>query len=253
MDILTLRLNTHNPVVDYFVIAESHQTHMGNPRKLSFDPSDPRIQPFSHKIRYVLVTDFPGVDPWQNDPWQRDAIRRALWDARDEDLVLISDCDEIIKPHLIKHAQNHVGYDLFGFQQPIYFCYMNNRNIEGSPNQIWSVGVRHKKLRHHSPTDYRLGIRGIQFPRIWAYGDAGWHYSYMMTRDRIIDKIKNFAHQEYNNTEVFSQLDPEKSAREGKDLLGREWMRWELKPLEDLELPEFVSQNWDTYQKYFLL
>ena len=252
IDILILRLNTHNPVVDYFVIVESNLSHAGHPRKLCFDPHDPRLLPFVKKIRYVLVTDFPGNDPWQNEHWQRNAIVRALWDAKPNDLILISDCDEIIRPKCITSAKHQQGADLFGFQQPIYFCYMNNINVEGSPNQIWGVAVRYRKLQERTATDYRLMIRGLGLQNIWWYKDAGWHYSYMMTTERIAEKIRNFAHQEYNNDEVLSNLNPEMRARAGEDLLGRAWMRWKLLSPSEVDTPDYVRTNMPQYQKFFL-
>ena len=63
---------------------------------LSFDPLDPRITPFAAKIRYVVVKDMPQTqDYWQREAWQRNAILRGVPDANDDDLVLISNMDEI--------------------------------------------------------------------------------------------------------------------------------------------------------------
>jgi len=251
-DMLEIRLHTHNDVVDYFVIAESNRSHVGQYRDICFDPNDPIIKPFAHKIRYIQVTDFPGSNAWENEAWQRDAIRRGLWDARENDLIIISDCDEILRPEVIQHAKNHMGVDYFGFLQPIYFCFFNNINVEGSPNQIWAVAVRYRVFKNKTPTQYRLMIRNVEFPKVMCYQDAGWHYSYMMSKERIIEKLKTFAHQEFNNEHTFAQLDPVSLAEQGKDLLGRDYMKWTLMDPQKLDVPSYVSSNYNKFQKYFL-
>jgi beta-1,4-mannosyl-glycoprotein beta-1,4-N-acetylglucosaminyltransferase len=251
-NILELRLNTHNPVVDYFVIVESIFTHVGRPKELKFDISDPRVADFAHKIRYILVTDFPNESVWGNEVFQRDAITRGLWDAEPNSLILISDCDEIIRPDCIQACLENQEYKLFGFQQLSYFTFLNNKNEAGSGPQVWSVGVYFEELTNATPTEYRMGIRDGHFSHMWWWHDAGWHLSYMMTKEQIIEKVQNFAHQEFNTPGVLSKIDPIKRARAGEDILGREHCRWQLLPFDSVDLPAYVRQNPDKYQKYFL-
>jgi len=251
-DVLEIRLHTHNPVVDHFVIVESNFTHVGRPKDLKFDINDPRVADFSHKIRYILVSDFPNESVWGNESFQRDAIIRGLWDAEPNSLILVSDCDEIIRPSCITACLEKTDYTLFGFQQVSYFTFLNNTNVTGSGPQVWSVGMSFQDLKNATPTEYRMGIRDGHFPHMWWWHDAGWHLSYMMTKEEIVQKVQNFAHQEFNNPSVLSKIDPIKRARAGQDILGREHCSWKLVPPESVDLPSWISSNWTKYQKYFL-
>lgn len=251
-DILELRLNTHISAVDYFVIVESTHTFMGKPKAPKFDICDSRVADFASKIRYVLVTDMPNREVWDNEAWQRNALVRGLWDAEDSDLILISDCDEITRPGIIEMARQKLDYTYFGFQLDMYYCFFNNKNLTGSPPTIWSVGVAKSALRTHSPNDFRLGIRNGHFSPIWWYSNAGWHYSYMMTKEQIIEKVQNFSHQEYNKPGVLSRIDPIKCAREGRDILGQPGVTWQLQHIDALDLPEYARKNMNIYGKYIL-
>ena len=249
---LELRLHTHNSAVDWFVIVESIDTFSGHPKTLFFDITNPRVRPFARKIRYILVSDMPNNgDPWKNEHHQRDAVTRAMWDAQPLDLVLISDCDEIVKPNFIIEAVNQTDFDVFGFQQPLYYCYFNNR-MTGNDNdvdRIWSVAVRYYKLKEQSATWYR-GHLGTQ-PYFW-YANAGWHYSYMGDTSHIQNKIASFSHQELNTSQLKNALDPQQSALAGKDLLGRDWCQWTVLPVDQVDLPLYVRENMCNYQKYVI-
>jgi beta-1,4-mannosyl-glycoprotein beta-1,4-N-acetylglucosaminyltransferase len=249
-DILELRLNTHDPVVDYYVITESIYTHTGNLKKLHLDLLDSRLQRFIGKIRYIIVTDMPNTgDPYDNDAFQRNAITRGLWDKTAEDLIIISDCDEIIKPHYITAARDHLDFDIFGFQQTLCYCFMNNIMVGEWGEKIWSVAVRGKILENTTPSWCRWNLGAAPY---WWYPNAGWHYSYMMDVEEIKTKISNFSHQEFNKPELLNTLDPATLAYQGKDLLGRDWIKWNLKSLQEVDLPDYVRQNLDKYKKYLL-
>jgi hypothetical protein len=251
-DMLELRLHTHDSAVDYYVIAESNWTHAGNLKPhTSFNICDPRLVQFAHKIRYVLVTDMPNTgNAWDNEHWQRNALMRGLWDAQDDDLILISDCDEIVKPWFIQSALHETNQLVFGFQQPVYYCYMNNKQMDDT---FWSVAVRYKKLHEHDPNWYRLSLRlnYIQEPYYW-YANAGWHYSYMMDKEHIIKKLEEFSHTELNTDQVKQQLDPESAARQGRDILGRDYVHFQLIPQQEVDLPSYVINNKEKFARFFL-
>jgi beta-1,4-mannosyl-glycoprotein beta-1,4-N-acetylglucosaminyltransferase len=251
-DMLEIHLNTHDPVVNYFVIVESVFTFVGRPKEPKFNINDPRVADFSHKIRYILVSDFPNESVWGNEAFQRNAIYRGLWDAEPLDLILICDCDEIIRPEYIQAAVDKTDYKFFGFQQVSYFTFLNNCNVEGCGPSICSVGVPFEALKTATADYYRQVIRVGAVEHLWWWHDAGWHLSYIMTKEEIIEKVQNFSHQEFNNPSVLSKIDPIKRARAGQDILGREHCSWRLVPFDSVDLPAYVRQNLNKYQKYFL-
>ena len=103
--ILDIRLNILNEFVDYFVVAESTSDHQGNSRKLSFDLN--KFKKFKNKIIYIAVEDTEEAikkpHKWGEslvEQHQRNSIIKGLKNCQENDLVILSDVDEI--PDLTK-------------------------------------------------------------------------------------------------------------------------------------------------------
>ena len=94
--LLDLRLNILNEHVDYFVIVEGNKTSQNNSKKLRFNIK--KFSKFKNKIIYIPVEDMPdGDNPYLRENFQRNCITRGLSNASNEDLVIVSDLDEILK------------------------------------------------------------------------------------------------------------------------------------------------------------
>ena len=92
--LLDLRLNILDKYVDYFVIVEGNKTWQNNAKELRFDINN--FINFKDKIIYVPVKNMPdGENPWLRENFQRNCIERGLTNSRPEDLIIISDVDEI--------------------------------------------------------------------------------------------------------------------------------------------------------------
>ena len=99
--LLDIRLNTLDSLVDYFVIVEGNMTWQNNYKKLRFNIN--KFSKFKDKIIYVPVEDMPdGDNPWLRENFQRNCIMRGLKKSSENDLILISDLDEIPNPDSIK-------------------------------------------------------------------------------------------------------------------------------------------------------
>ena len=99
--LLSLRLKILDNYVDYFVIIEGDKTWQNNTKKLNFDIE--KFKEFKKKIIYIPITDMPdGDNPYLRENFQRNAINRGLIDAKNDDLIIISDLDEIPDPKKIK-------------------------------------------------------------------------------------------------------------------------------------------------------
>ena len=103
--ILDLRLNILNEFVNFFVIVESTTNHQGIPKKLNFDMN--KFKKFQNKIIYIVVDDtvesIKKKHLWGEslvEQHQRNSITRGLKNCLDDDLVVLSDVDEI--PDLTK-------------------------------------------------------------------------------------------------------------------------------------------------------
>ena len=100
LDLLSFRLELLSDVVDGFVLVEAPRSFSGQPKPLVFQDNRDRFERYLSKVRHIVVSDLPDPIPtrWIPEAFQRNAVERGLTDARDDDLILVSDVDEIFDP-----------------------------------------------------------------------------------------------------------------------------------------------------------
>ena len=110
-ELLELRLQSLYDVVDYFVIVESTTTHNKEPKKLNFAENKDRYKQYADKIRHIVLNGelipWRGVGDWSIENAQRNAIVGGLQDAQPDDLIFISDLDEIPAPDVLMRLQQN--------------------------------------------------------------------------------------------------------------------------------------------------
>ena len=131
--ILDLRFNILDHKVDYFVISESTKTHQGNPKKLVFDINN--FKKFKHKIKYVVADYEKKVNLESHvggesdvEQHQRNFLSQGLLDAHDNDLIILSDSDEI--PDLAKLDQIKKTTKFTAFSQMMFMYKLNIQNLD---------------------------------------------------------------------------------------------------------------------------
>ena len=109
--LLDLRLNVLNDLVDFFVIIEGNKTWQNNPKEFRFDIN--KYNKFKEKIIYVKVEDLPdGDNPYLRENFQRNCISRGLKKSMEEDLIIISDLDEVPNPQgIVKFNKKTSSYN----------------------------------------------------------------------------------------------------------------------------------------------
>ena len=175
--LLELRLNILNEYVDYFVIVEGNKTWQNNYKKLRFNINN--FQKFENKIIYIPVEDLPdGDNPYLRENFQRNAILRGLEKAEDDDVVIISDLDEIPNPKKIKSFKKSMKYAVF---EQMHFYYKINLQSQLNPKWYGSRICIKKYLK--SPQ----WLRELKFKKrpFWRLdklrlkniiSDGGWHF-----------------------------------------------------------------------------
>ena len=221
-DLITeLRLNTLDKYVDKFVIVEANLDHAGKPKKLNFDIK--KFQKFKNKIRYIVVTDLPKETNsfyfnrrhWHKnmvrDEYQRNQIMRGINDAKDEDLIIISDNDEI--PNL-KNIYNIKFKRYAVFNQKFYKYKFNLLSPNQTPYQGSRVIIKKFLKGNITPQWLRYKYtKRIKFWQVHRYftnpfviEDGGWHFSFIQTPEKIRSKILAYGHGEFNN-DKFTNLE----------------------------------------------
>ena len=108
---LDIRFNILNEFVDKFIIVEAKHSHSGEKKILNFNINN--FPKFKDKIEYLIIDDIPiNVKPikkgWHEnhtrDQYQRNSLIRGYKDCHPEDLIMISDIDEIPNPKKIKEV-----------------------------------------------------------------------------------------------------------------------------------------------------
>ena len=118
-DLLEIRLNILNPFVDWFVIVEGTETFSGKWKPQYWAERDDRFDEWEDKIIYVvvqgyrddeidnLVTDEFNLDlPFFRAFYQKECIRKGLVEAKDEDIVIYGDVDELKNPEILVFSFN---------------------------------------------------------------------------------------------------------------------------------------------------
>ena len=250
-DLLDLRIAEMYDHVDYMVLVEANHTFQNEPKHFNFKH---RMKEYEHldKLIYIGVEDMPlSPDPWTNERHQRDSIMLALDEAADDDLIIISDIDEILRPSTIAQLRQGTS-QIYGFRLPLFNFKYNYMLVTQDCYSVWNGAI--KKGLLESPEDIRRQRHTLNTLG-WQYSDstvsiiehAGWHFTYLGGDDFARNKIRSFAHADDNRPEVLNQIDVEESIRQGRGIKldNGDYL---FKPVKiDDYLPITIVNNQDTY------
>jgi beta-1,4-mannosyl-glycoprotein beta-1,4-N-acetylglucosaminyltransferase len=239
LDILKLRLNILNPIVDKFVIEEATVTFSGEPKELCFEKNKDMFREFLPKIEYIVVDNSP-VDTTTHlrDKFQKNALVQGLKDAAESDVILLSDVDEIPNPEVLKQVIADFNPDkIYHFAQRMFYCYLNMEETSGKLLSITGEfpGVAHKLWLgtkvfsvKNIPAEGIIQLReaSVTAPEAVRVADGGWHFGYMGSKGekdvakRIGTKVVAAAHQEYNDDVLLKEAADRLLL--GQDMFGRD-------------------------------
>ena len=245
--IADLRFNILNKFVDYFVIVESTVNHQGKQKKLQFNIDN--FKKFKNKIKYIIVDDTPEniKKPHKGgeslvEQHQRNSLMKVLNKAEGEDLIILSDVDEI--PDLTKlNLFNKKNYAVFSqkmFMYKINLLNLDENNWHGSKICLkknlktpqWLRNLKFKKYpfwRFDKPRNLQI----IQ--------NGGWHFAYLQSAENISQKIKSFAHGEFNKEHLSDEEKIKQRIQKGEDIFER---GFKLKRINiDDSFPDFIKKN----------
>ena len=275
--LLDIRLNILDKYVDFFVIVESEYFHNGKKRKLKFNIN--KFKKFENKIIYVVQRNEPNGIIQLNDNddraaksyklifnahlrenAQRNHISEGLTNANGDDLILISDVDEI--PNFNSLDLSKVNNQIILFEQEIFY-YKFNRYL---PDFKWygTKGCKKKKLI--SPQWLRnIKNKKFSFWRMDTFFskskymnkffviNGGWHFSNIKNANDLELKLKSYLHhRDYeaeelgldkinelikNNETIYDMFGDKKSIKYG------DATRKKLQIYDQKKLPQFIQDN----------
>lgn len=260
-ELLELRINLLYDHIDRFVISEGDHTHSGYPKEFTLLDTLHKLNlpdGWESKIFYVPVsmpnyTEEPNA--WVRERMQRDA---AIAFITEEDIAIISDCDEIINPEFIEYYCNIATRNPNNILRipMVFLCSKANLRVFNNKNEPvnWSAPFialpQHLKKYTLSQIreSYALGIN-IEFKDIFTIDegiikDAGWHFSWMGNKERTKTKLESFLH--WNEVKITNDYIAEENSI---DLLGR--TDHILKNYPTTELPKYIFENKNIQQFLF--
>ena len=277
--ILDLRLNLLDKYVKKFIITESTFLHSGNKKKLNFNHK--HFSKFKDKIEYIVIDQPPDDlrvinkndsqeiknskmldNSLKRENHQRNGLIRGLKQADDEDLVIVSDVDEIPNLKSFKY-KNKISL----FVQKMFYYKFNLQQ----PNFKW-LGSRACKKKDLKSCQWLRNIKGKSYP-FWRFDtffsskkymnidfieDGGWHFTCIKNPKDLHYKLSNFLHHvEYEESglkidEVENLVNQKRVLYDHKaDMRDKKYTGGSnLQKVPYEVLPEYITSNLDLYKEW---
>lgn len=253
--LLELRLKTLNKHVDQFVIIEGNKYHNGKEKEKAFQLEN--FKEFAHKIKYFFITNFPEHkgNNWLYENFQRNSISKGLQNLSDEDLILISDLDEI--PNL--ENEIYKKFDSTVFLQNMYYYKFNIHCYEGLKWKNKWPGTKACKSKYFKTAQNVREFRVKSYPW-WRFdrkftrhieNNGGWHFSFLMNEENISKKLQTYAHDEFSSSKFTDIKRIKNKINNLEDLLDRKELLYKKVEI-DKSFPEELKINKDTYRDFIL-
>lgn len=232
LEVLDIRLHEMDPVVDKFVIVEAIETFRGNPKELIFAKNAKQFEQFMGKIIYFVIDHcLETNNPWNREAYHRNMLLSALTGCENEDVILISDVDEIVQ------AKGVVSIYNFLYSNPGQIVSVNQKYIATFLNRLpdpvmWrgTVATTYGKLKEYGPNE----LRNLRYT-VPAIAE-GWHFTYQGGTERELYKIGAFSHAELDTPEG-------RETKRKESLLRRQYPVLKI----DNSFPLYIQEN----QAYF--
>tara|TARA_Y100000768_G_C23931083_1_gene660134 strand:+ start:59 stop:928 length:870 start_codon:yes stop_codon:yes gene_type:complete len=280
--LLDIRLNTLNEKIKKFVITEATYTHNGEPKKLRFDIE--KFKKFKDKITYIIVDKEPDniiklsnddtkeqrgekliLNGMARDYFQRQNLSRGIENVNNDDLILISDLDEI--PYLDNLNFSKINNKIIIFEQKMLYYKLNLLYEDYN----W-LGTRAIKKKNLLSPQWLRNIKGRNYPKwridilfskkkysnLYFVKNGGWHFTFLKNAEELEKKLLNFAHHyEYQvsglNLEKIKQLINEKRVIYDHNVDQKQY-KWsgsvKLKKIGTSLLPKYIQSNLEKYKDW---
>ena len=223
LDVLEIRLNELYDVVDKFILCEARYTHQGNPKPLYFDENKDRFAKFSDKICHIKIEQFPPEckTTWDREHYQRNCMIAGLYNAQPNDVVILSDADEILSADTVRNYS--ISQGICSIKMPLYYYKLDWRLAEPwfKPRIFPFSAIGKPTQDGFSQRGTLQWFRGEGDYQVQNQLEGGWHFSFMGDKESIRAKIKSYAHEEFNSEGITNDKNIEEAIEQGRDVFGR--------------------------------
>ncbi len=280
--LLDIRLNSLNKYVKKFVITEATYTHNGSKKKLNFNIKN--FDKFKDKIEYIVVDQQPPdireinendsielksekliLNGMARDYFQRQNLQKGLKNLENDDLIIISDLDEI--PDLKNLKLNEIKDNIVIFQQKMFYYKLNLLYDEF----IWA-GSKAVKYKNFISPQWLRNIKSKKYPfwridvlfskkkysNLYYINNGGWHFTCIRTPEDLEKKLLNFAHHYEFEQSGLKTNDIKKLINEKRvmydhniDQRGYKWSGKSILKSIDLNLlPSYIKNNTEKFKEW---
>lgn len=242
-ELLRTRIEELWDSVDFFVLVEGSHTHTGNEKPFYFKENEKAFE----KYRDKLISRQVALPPHGKEPWfgwgreilQRASINHALAELKlkDDDIVLSSDVDEIPRARVIEEYKGMAGICCIEER-----TYHYNLNCQLETPTLDPKICRYRSLKEIGAADLRY------YHNAWpcqVIKDGGWHLSFMGGTEKIIEKMRAYAHYDVRDPKMdtyTSWENVEASVKGFKNLFLRDDVKY-LKTEDYSDLPGYIMKN----------
>ena len=194
------------------------------------------------------------------DYFQRESLLKGIKNAADEDLIIVSDLDEI--PNLDKLNYKNIKNNIVIFEQKMFYYKLNLFYKDF----VWQ-GSKAVKYKNFISPQWLRNIKGRKYPmwridtlfskkkysNLMFVNDGGWHFTCLRTPEELEKKLLNFAHH-YEYEESGLKLNDIKKLISEKrvmydhtvDQKGYKWSgKSILEKIDTKYLPTYIKLNID--------
>lgn len=277
LDLLEIRLNELNDVVDKFVLVEAAFTFQGTPKPLYYNDNKDRFAAFNHKVIHIILHDIPPHNTaWELEAYQRNAIEQGIKNIKQDDWIIISDADEIPKAACIDQiarSMNNkiavvlllpfsyfIDYQSYLVKDLSYYKYLFLSTLQILKYKIkslqydWLFGTVMVQKKNFSTSQL---IRESWKPwnikanksKLMFIKEAGWHFTYFGGIEKIIGKLNAFSHAELNTSEINNESHLTKVILSGKSISGDKQVHKVIAVLPSTH-PKYLVANLNLYSNF---
>ncbi|MEG4862378.1 MULTISPECIES: FkbM family methyltransferase [unclassified Microcoleus] len=278
LDVLRIRIEELKDVVDKFILVEATTTFSGNPKPLYYQEFSHEFAQYQDKIIHYVVDDMPEIDysqpvhlqAWPLDVHQKNCISRVLdsLDCKDEDIILVNDCDEIPRKEALSEAIELLKNNEFViFVQDLYHGHLNN-----IASEWWcgTVACKYKDFKVRTYTQVRysdkintgLDMSDPGYKRSGYINSSqcfehpyivkgGWSFSWFGSELSRRYKLQSFAHKEGDDSQARGiQKIKYDVCRPSLEMESSGEFYFDVRDIEGKDVPEFLIKNILKYRHF---
>lgn len=274
-DLFEIRLNQHWNFVDKFIVVEAGETHTGLKKSYNFDHE--RFKPWASKIEYRTFDSFD--DAIKNNPqlvdgntfsdrggnktamdWGRDSFQAnyshlmlSELNAQDDDIIIHSCCDEIIKQSTFDACVARINNDpskdfVFMFRLSLFAFKFNALHKSWARTDTTGMLMNYKIMRQQL-----IGTRREHRLCTDIVNDAGWHFCSMdKYSDGAMIQAKFQAWGHSRDSEPGKKSKHELTQQEALDRLLADYAIEKVVEVDYENLPAYVVDHQEQFADYII-